>query len=85
MKDKNADMNYESVAAEVVEKSGGAENIKTVAHCATRLRFTLADKSAADMDAIKKMQKKSEITEDDQKNGEKKVQTLTDRYTEGTS
>ena len=28
------------------------------------------------------MKKDSEITEDDQKNGEKKAQTLTDRYTE---
>jgi len=48
-------MDYQSVAAQVVEKSGGAENIKTVAHCATRLRFTLKDKSAADIDGIKKI------------------------------
>ena len=33
------------------------------------------------MDKIKDMKKKSEITEDDQKNGEKKMQDLTDRYT----
>lgn len=48
-------MDYKAVAAEVVEKSGGVENIKTVAHCATRLRFTLKNKDAADMDAIKKV------------------------------
>lgn len=48
-------MDYKSVAAQVVEKSGGVENINTVAHCATRLRFTLKDKSAADIDGIKKI------------------------------
>ena len=34
------------------------------------------------LEKYKKMKKDSEITEDDQKNGEKKVQTLTDRFTE---
>ena len=33
------------------------------------------------MDAIKKALKKSEITEDDQKNAEKELQDLTDKYT----
>lgn len=46
-------MDYKNVAAQIVEKSGGAENIKTVAHCATRLRFTLVNKDAVDMDGIK--------------------------------
>lgn len=32
------------------------------------------------MDKIKDMKKKSEITEDDQKNGEKKMQDITDRF-----
>ena len=48
-------MDHQSVAKQVVELSGGAKNIKTVAHCATRLRFTLVDKSAVDMDGIKKI------------------------------
>ncbi len=34
------------------------------------------------LEKFKTMKKNSEITEDDQKNAEKKVQTLTDRYTE---
>ena len=34
------------------------------------------------LEKYKKLKKDSEITEDDQKNGEKKAQTLTDRYTE---
>ena len=49
-------MDYKSVAAQVVEKSGGMENIITVAHCATRLRFTLKDKSVVDIDQIKKIE-----------------------------
>ena len=32
------------------------------------------------MDKLKDMKKKSEITEDDLKNAEKKMQTLTDRF-----
>ncbi len=32
------------------------------------------------IDKLKEMKKKSEITEDDQKNGEKKMQDLTDRF-----
>ncbi len=32
------------------------------------------------MDDLKKLKKNSEITEDDQKNGEKKVQEMTDKY-----
>ena len=33
------------------------------------------------IDKLKDMKKKSEITEDDLKNGEKKMQDLTDRFT----
>ena len=32
------------------------------------------------MEKLKSMKKKSEITEDDQKNGEKKIQDLTDKH-----
>ncbi len=48
-------MDYKYVSSQVVEKSGGVANIKTVAHCATRLRFTLVDKNAADIEEIKKI------------------------------
>lgn len=48
-------MDYQSVAQQLVELSGGTQNIKTVAHCATRLRFTLVDKNAVNMDGIKKV------------------------------
>lgn len=48
-------LDYERIAHEVVEAAGGPQNIKTVAHCATRLRFTLVDKDKADIDTIQKI------------------------------
>lgn len=48
-------LDYEATAAKMVELSGGVENIKTVAHCATRLRFTLVDPNKADKEAIQKV------------------------------
>ena len=48
-------LDYKKMAAEIVEKSGGVENIKTVAHCATRLRFTLVNKDIVDMEGIQKI------------------------------
>ncbi|MEO3986737.1 PTS trehalose transporter subunit IIBC [Plesiomonas shigelloides] len=38
--------------AELIEKSGGKENIATVSHCLTRLRFVLVDPAKADSKAI---------------------------------
>ena len=46
-------MDYQKTALELIELSGGYSNIKAVGHCATRLRFTLVDKDAADFDAMK--------------------------------
>ncbi|MDO4908852.1 MAG: glucose PTS transporter subunit IIA [Corynebacterium sp.] len=36
----------------ILEKAGGANNVVTLTHCATRLRFQLADQSKVDKDAI---------------------------------
>lgn len=53
--------NYKQIAQDVVAGVGGAENIKNLYHCQTRLRFTLADESKADkaglekLDAVKKV------------------------------
>lgn len=46
-------MSYQETAAAIVQHIGGKENIKNLTHCVTRLRFTLADESKADVDAIK--------------------------------
>ncbi|SER82701.1 PTS system, beta-glucosides-specific IIC component [Isobaculum melis] len=48
-------MDYKQLAAEIYEKVGRGENIQHVTHCATRLRFTLADESKADSEGIKNL------------------------------
>lgn len=42
----------ESTAAFILDKVGGPDNITSVTHCATRLRFHLRDLSKADQEAI---------------------------------
>ena len=46
-------VDYKKVAEQVVEGIGGAGNVRNVSHCITRLRFTLADESKADTEAVK--------------------------------
>lgn len=48
-------MNYKELAAEIIEKLGGKENVYDVIHCATRLRFKLKDEDKADTQAIKNL------------------------------
>ena len=48
-------MDYNQTANEIVEKIGGRDNIASLTHCATRLRFKLADNSKAYVPAIKKI------------------------------
>ena len=47
-------MDYKQLAAVILEKVGGKENVDKVLHCATRLRFTLKDVDKSDTDALKK-------------------------------
>lgn len=44
--------NVHEVSEFILDKVGGAENITSLTHCATRLRFQLADQSKADQDAL---------------------------------
>ncbi|WP_314060478.1 beta-glucoside-specific PTS transporter subunit IIABC [uncultured Vagococcus sp.] len=46
-------MEYEGLAKEIIEGVGGEENIKSVFHCVTRLRFKLRDESKAQTDKLK--------------------------------
>lgn len=46
-------MNYQETAAAIVRHIGGKENVQNVTHCVTRLRFTLADESKVDAEALK--------------------------------
>ncbi len=48
-------MSYEKVATDIIKYVGGKENIESVVHCATRLRFKLLDNSKADKDGIKSL------------------------------
>jgi len=48
-------MREQEVANQILEKVGGKENIKSVEHCATRLRLILEDKSKIDEKAIEKI------------------------------
>lgn len=46
-------MDYTKTASAVVEKIGGAQNVQSVSHCITRLRFVLANEGLADTEAVK--------------------------------
>ncbi|QDP41960.1 beta-glucoside-specific PTS transporter subunit IIABC [Radiobacillus deserti] len=45
-------MGYQNLAKEIIELVGGKENVKSVTHCITRLRFILKDESKADTNAL---------------------------------
>lgn len=47
-------MNYEVVAKKILQRVGGKENVISLIHCMTRLRFTLKDESIVDDEAVKK-------------------------------
>ncbi len=46
-------MNYKSLAEEILRLVGGEDNIASLVHCATRLRFNLKDESKADTAKLK--------------------------------
>lgn len=45
-------LDYQKTARDIVEAAGGPENIITVAHCMTRLRFSVRNIDRADLEAI---------------------------------
>lgn len=47
---------YEKLARDIMGEIGGAENISTLTHCYTRLRFVLNSNSKADQEAIKALE-----------------------------
>lgn len=48
-------MKYEKLAKDIIENVGGKENINSLAHCMTRLRFKLKDEHKANTDILKNM------------------------------
>lgn len=49
-------MDYNRLANEILRLVGTEENCNDLVHCATRLRFSLKDRSKADKDAIEKLE-----------------------------
>jgi len=47
-------MKNKQLAESIIEHVGGKDNIISLVHCATRLRFVLKDESKADAETIKK-------------------------------
>jgi Phosphotransferase system IIC components, glucose/maltose/N-acetylglucosamine-specific len=46
---------YENLANEIVQNVGGKDNVISLMHCATRLRFVLKENSLVNIDTIKKI------------------------------
>ena len=46
---------YEAIAPQILELVGGKDNIRSFAHCMTRLRFNVKDKGLVDADKIGKL------------------------------
>lgn len=50
-------MDYENIAKQILQHIGGKENVVTVIHCMTRLRFTLKNEAVANDEAVKSIGK----------------------------
>ncbi len=48
-------VDYRSLAVDVLDKVGGEENVASLTHCATRLRFKLKDVNKADKAAVERL------------------------------
>lgn len=48
-------MKYEKLAKDIIQNVGGKENVISVVHCVTRLRFKLKDEGKANTDVLKDM------------------------------
>ena len=48
-------MKYEQLAKDIIKNVGGRENVNSLAHCITRLRFKLKDESKANTEALNNM------------------------------
>lgn len=48
-------MKYEKLAKDIISNVGGKENVNSLTHCVTRLRFKLKDEGKANTDVLKNM------------------------------
>ena len=56
-------MDYKKVASDILENVGGKENIKSMTHCFTRLRFVLKDSKKADKDVVSRLEGVIQVVE----------------------
>ena len=49
-------MKYEKLAKDIIENVGGEDNVNSLTHCITRLRFKLKDESKANTEVLKNME-----------------------------
>lgn len=49
-------MKYDQLAKEIIKSVGGEQNVSSLVHCATRLRFVLKDKAKADKLKLEKLE-----------------------------
>lgn len=58
-----AKKNYDELAKQIVANLGGAENVKSLIHCATRLRFQIIDKSKVNKERLSQTEKVITVVE----------------------
>jgi PTS system beta-glucosides-specific IIC component len=58
-----ANKNYDELAKQIVANVGGAQNVKSLIHCATRLRFQIVDKSKVDKERLNQTEKVITVVE----------------------
>ena len=49
-------MDYKKIAGDILDNVGGKQNIKSMTHCFTRLRFVLRDNSKADKAVVERLE-----------------------------
>lgn len=47
-------MKYDKLAKNIIKNVGGVENINSLTHCITRLRFKLKDETKANTEILKR-------------------------------
>lgn len=55
-------MDNRQIATEVIEALGGRENVRSVAHCATRLRVMVYDEGKIDKEKAKLLTRLKELS-----------------------
>ena len=49
-------MDYRKIAGDILDNVGGKQNVKSMTHCFTRLRFVLKDSKLADKAVVERLE-----------------------------